>query len=281
MKKIVIQSAPNEVNSNAQGFFQDKFEQLIWEKGYRVIREKSVQCPCKSVRVNQLSNCKNCGGLGWVFINPEEIRVVLRNQNENTSYKSWSQENIGNVSISTINSVQLCQMDKLTVLDTLATFGEVRHFRKSDNNILFVYCSYQICDVDYISLFVDESTKLTRLVKDIDYTFEGNKLFLTNKYVAGWVDDNTYSVTIRYMHQPSYYVTDLPRQVAQSRKSYSGKEELVDLPISAIGRRSHFVLDMETIANDRLIDNSFIDNKCNKQIKEVTSYCNLKNMLVK
>jgi hypothetical protein len=274
-KQVVIQQAPNETNPNAPGFFQDRFEQLIWEKGYRCIREKAIQCPCRSVRVNQLSNCKNCGSLGFLFINPEEIRVILRNQNENTTYKSWSAESIGNVSISTANNVQLCHMDKLTVLDTLATFGEVRHFKKSENDILFAYCSYQVCDVDYISMFVDESTKLTRLVKDIDYTFDGNRLFLTSKYVADYVDDNTYSVTIRYQHQPSYYVIDLPRQVAQSRKTYNSKEELIDLPISAVGKRSHFVLDAENIISDRLLDNSFIDNKCSKQIKETTNYCNL------
>lgn len=274
-KSIVIQKPPIEVDKTTIGFIADEFDHLIWEKGYRVIHEKVLQCPCKSLRTNQQSNCKNCGSTGWLFINPEETRMILRNINENTIYKEWSQENLGNVNISTMNKTRLVHMDRITLIEAEANFNEVRHFKITDDNILFSYCSYHIKSIDYVGLFVNETSKLTRLVADEDYTFDGNRLFLTNKYVANYVDDNTYSVTIRYIHQPQFHVIDINRQVANSRKSYNGKEEVQDLPLSAIGKRAHFVLDVENIATNRLLDNSYIDNRCDKQIKVVDSYSNM------
>lgn len=275
MKKVVVQAPPPNLDTNTVGFIENEFDKLIYQKGYRVVWEKALECPCKSVRTNQQSNCKNCGGTGFLFINPNEIRVVLRNMNENTAYKAWSQENLGNVAISAMNKDRLVNMDRLTLIESEANFNEVRHFKISQDNILFAYCSYIICSVDYVGLFVNETTQLTRLVEGIDFTFEGNRLFLTNKYVAGFVDDNTYSVTIRYIHKPQYYVVDINRQVANSRKAFGGVEEFQNLPIAAVGRRAHFVLETENINHSRLLNNSFIDDECDKQITVVDSYCKM------
>lgn len=276
-KDVVIQSAPEGVHPTTNGFDEiSKFDALIWEKGYDVVHEKCLQCPCKSVRVNQLSNCKNCGGTGWVFINPSQTRMVLRNMNENTSQKSWSKENIGTVNISIMNRDHITYMDRITLLKSVAYFNEVRHFKMSSrNDLLFVYCSYNIKKINYVGLFVDESTAFTRLKEGDDYRFEGNRLFLNAKYNDQFQDDNTFSVTVSYEHFPQYYIQDIPRQVATSRDSLDGQEELDKLPIAAVGRRAHFVLDAENISQDRLLDNSFIDNSCTKQIKSVVSFGDL------
>lgn len=274
-KSVVIQAAPSTPRHTTVGFYSEEFEKLIWDKGYDVIHEKSLQCPCKSKRVNQLANCKNCGGTGWLFINPVQTKMVLRNMNENTQYKAWSKENLGNVALSSLNINRLTNMDRITVIKAEANFNEVRHFLKSEEDILFTYCSYHIKTIEYVGLFVNETTALTRLVKDIDYTFDGNKLYLTNKYVTNYVDDNTYSVTIRYIHQPQYHVLDINRQVANSSKMLDGKEEFQNLPIAAVGRRAHFVLDTENIAINRLLDNSYIDDTCGKIIKVVDSFSSM------
>lgn len=271
-KTVTIQEAPPGVRDTTIGFLANEFDVLIFEKGYRVVHEKVLQCPCKSKRTNQQSNCKNCGGTGWLFINPNETRMVLTNMNENTTYKAWSEENLGNVNISVMNKDRLTHMDRITLIESEANFNEIRHFRKSQDDKIFAYCSYHIKTIDYVGLFVDETHKLTRLTENVDYTFDGNRLFLTDKYVAGWQDDNTYSVTIRYIHQPQFHIIDINRQVANSRKSYEGKEEFQNLPISAVGRRAHFVLDTENIAHTRLLDNSYLDKACDKIVKVVDSY---------
>ena len=251
-KQIVVQTSPDLINATTVGFIELEFDKLIWSKGYRVIHEKALKCPCKSKRVNQQSNCKNCGSTGWIFINPIETRMSLYGMNQNTDYKQWSEENMGRVNISVMNKDRVSFMDKITLIEGISTFNEVRHFKKSSNNELFVYCSYHIREVLYVGLFISETTILQRLVEVEDYTFDGNKVFLTSKFLANFIDDNTYSISIRYSHQPQYYVQDLPRTVANSRKAYDGNEEFQNLPLNAIGRSAHFILDMENMEIVRL-----------------------------
>jgi hypothetical protein len=275
-KKVVIQAPPPNLYPTTDGFIESEFDVFIYQKGYDVILEQALECPCKSTRTSQLSDCQNCGGIGWLFISPIETRMLLKSMNENTSIKTWSTENLGNVNISSMSKNKLCNMDKITLYKNIATFNEVRHFKLSQNNQLFTYCSYNIKKIKYVGLFVDSTHPLTRLVEGVDYTFDGNKIFLDTKYNSAYVDDNTYSITVRYLHYPQYYVIDLPRQVISSRKTFEGKEEFQDdLPVSAIGRRAHYVLDASNIATARFLDNSYIDDECGKTIKIVDSYSKL------
>lgn len=273
-KNVVIQGAPTlaAANLNNPEFFQDKFDQLIWEKGYPVIHETCLMCPCKSKTVNQLSDCKNCGGTTYIFVNPVLTRMSLRNMNESTQYKAWSIENLGNVGISHLNRNKLMYMDRITLTESKANFNEVRHFKKTDDDIIFTYLSYHAKSIIFAGLFVDGNTKLTKLVKDEDYTFDGNKFFLTDKYVADYDNEIPYSITISYEHHPQYHIIDLPRQVMQSRTKTNGVEKVIDLPLHAMGRRAHFVLDTQNIASNRLLDNSYNDLSCGEIIKTVDSY---------
>lgn len=270
-KQVVIQQAPAQLANNTPNFFQEEFEKLIWDKGYRVIHEKALTCPCKSKAVNQLSNCKNCGGTGWLFINPTETRMILHNMNQSTEYKAWSQENLGNVSISVINSDRLTYMDRITLIESEADFNEERHFKKSIDNVLFTYLSYHAKSIKYVGLFIDENTLLTRL-DSTQYSIDGNKLFLDASFLADYSEDFPYTVTVSYIHQPQFHILDINRQVMNSRSKLYGKESIQDMPIAAVGRRAHFVLDTQNINHTRLLDNSYLDADCKTNIKIVDSY---------
>lgn len=273
-KKIVIQTPPTQPALNTVGFDQSEFEKTIAEKGYDVIWEKALRCPCKTSSTNHSSKCKNCGSVGWIYINPVMTKMLLHSMNENTKFKAWSQENEGQVAISFLNQDQLCYMDKITLVKNTATFNECRFFKKSDTDLLYTYLSYHTKSIDYIGLFVDDDSPLTKLVENDDYTFSGNRLFLTSKFVAGWENDSTYGVTIRYKHQPQFYIWDINRQVADSIIFVDGKETQVKLPLSAIGRRAHYVLDADSvnISTPTFVSNSYIDNECDKKVIEVEMY---------
>ena len=67
-----------------------EFDTLIHQKGRDVLLETALQCPCKSPSTNQQSDCKNCGGTGWIFVNPRETRMVLTAINAVTEFRPWS-----------------------------------------------------------------------------------------------------------------------------------------------------------------------------------------------
>jgi len=273
--KVEIQNPPDNLQPTDPGFEEGSFDKFIWDKGYRVIHEKVLQCPCKSVRVNQKSSCRNCGGSGWIFINPVETRMSINGMNKDTTFKEWSQENRGTAGITCMTDMTLCFMDKITIVESENLFNEVRHFVKSEDDKLFTYCSYLIKTIEYIGLYVDDDSALQILIKDVDYTTDGYRIYLDDSYLEDYVDDNTYSITVRYYHQPQYLIIDANRSVMNSRISYERVEKEFKLPLHYIGRLAAFVLDMPNIANDRLINNSYIDDKCSKTIVDVDNFAQI------
>lgn len=266
VKDIIVQKTPPGTNHFSSNFDKEGFETAIWQKGYNVIHEKALKCPCKSKNSNQQSDCKNCGGTGWIFINPTETRMIIHSMNRSTKFKDWTEENLGTVSISAMIRDELSYMDRVVITDSKAFFSEVIYPKKmSDSNTMFAFTTYKIKAFFYVGLFVNVDSALTKLVEDTDYTFDGNKFYLNESFFTDENQDT--SITIRYSHAPEYHVLDLPRESMQSFSNGGGKqEELLDLPISAVAKRAHYILDMENIANSRLVDNSFFDH-CEDEIK--------------
>jgi len=267
---IIAQTPPSLVAAPAIEFRKNDFEQAIWTKGYRVIHEKALKCPCKSKNSNQQSNCKNCGGTAWIFINPVETRAILHSMNRDTQFKEWSEEDAGNVNISMMDKDNLSFMDRITLEDARAVFSQALHFKEKDG-ILFTYAAYNIKEVSYMGLFIDVDSKLQRLEEGTDYTLEetnstsckgiyGNTIFLNEKYTSMWgASGEDLSITIRYIHAPQFYVVDLKREVMTTLVKNKGKEESISMPVSAVGRRGHYILDKENLSETRLVDNSFND----------------------
>ena len=87
---------------NVQGvdFRRNDFNALVWQKGYSSIIDHAVYCPCRGTGAHPKSDCHNCGGNGWVFVNPYEERLVMHSMNLQTNLRAWSEETLGTVSIS-------------------------------------------------------------------------------------------------------------------------------------------------------------------------------------
>ncbi len=256
---IVSQTPPNLGSSPNIEFRKNDFEQAIWLKGYTVIHEKALKCPCKSKNSDQQSNCKNCGGSAWIYINPTETKAILHSMNRSTEFKEWSEEDIGKVNISMMDKDNLSYMDRLTLIDGKAVFGQALHFKEADG-VLFTYTAYNIKEITYIGLFIDVNSKLQRLVIGEDYTYENNTIYLNSKYTSTFNASNKdISISVRYVHAPQFYVIDLGREMMNTQIKKEGRQESISMPISAIGRRGHYILDKENLSGTRLVDNSFID----------------------
>lgn len=269
---VIVSKSPTTSNNPSPRFDKDQFSDAIWKMGYDIIHEKCLQCPCKSRGSNQLSNCKNCGGTGFIFINPVKTKMILTAINYDKRYKEWSEENLGNVNVTAMDREKLSFMDRLTVSDGEAYFSEVLHINKSTSDLLFAYTSYNIKNIEYAGLFINTDEKLQRLVKDTDYTFDDNRFYLDEKYIdefdnAGDANDEL-SITVRYKHAPQFYVVSLSREVINTNILVKGKETSVSMPVAAIARRSHYVLDGENISNTRILDNSFIEEPCYVDTKD-------------
>ena len=258
---IIQQTPPSQTGAPNVEFRRSDFEQAIWDKGYRVVHEKALKCPCKSKNGNQQSSCKNCGGSGWIFINPVETRMILHSMNRDTQFKEWSEETMGKVNISSMSKDEISYMDRITLLDGKGSFSQALHFKEKDG-ILFAFTAYLIKEVEYLGLFIDTDSKLMKLEKDVDFTFDRNILYLDSKYTSTFTAaGNDLSVSIRYTHSPQFYILDLMREVMTTKVKDKGKDSYIHMPISAVARRGHYILDGENLSETRLVDNSY-DTTC-------------------
>lgn len=254
---IITQTPPSGSSFPQTNFIRDKFDSLIWQKGYDVIKESAIKCPCISKNTNQQSNCKNCGGSGWVFINKVKTRMVMHSMNVSTKFKEWSEENVGTSSVSCMAADELSYMDRITTLDGNAIFGETL-FLKENNDTWYWNTIYDIKEILYIGLFISTQVIFKELVYGTDYVYSGNRItFLkADDYIDPLASEQDISITIRYVHAPQFHVIDIQRETMQSFvKIGGGKEEVIDLPVHCIARRSHYVLDRQNFDSTRVLNN--------------------------
>lgn len=73
-----------------------------------------------------------------------------------------------------------------------------------------------------------------------------------------WLKLTNLTLSVRYYHKLQYYVLDIPHTIRNSyRKDSQGRDELQKLPVNAIARLSHYVIDSQNFAGDNIFDNSY------------------------
>lgn len=259
-KTVVTQAAPSNRTIIPINFDKDSFENLIQDKGYSVIIEKALKCPCrvKEAGNQALSNCQNCGATGFIFINPIQTRAIIHSLNSETKFKEWSEENRGTASL-TVRSVDtLAFMDKITIVDNVCSQNGGVYFTqtlqvKTYKGKLFAYTVYAVKEVQELFYFKGPENPLEKLVKGADFTIESNKVILDKRFQ----DYQNIQLTIRYKHDPVYYVIDIQREMMTSWViDEKGNNNQTPFPVHAIIRKAHYVLDESNYNGDRLINNS-------------------------
>ena len=268
-KPIINRTPPNVSGQAKVDLRKNDFDTAVWQKGYDVYVDKAIKCPC-AVESNNgaLSSCKNCGGSGYVFINRYKTKLLLQSMNIDTKYKEWSQEKLGTVRITARTEDELSFMDRITMLTGLMSNTEIIHpFTK--NNQKKGRLMQPPVEIEEVFCFVDGSQGLRKLnygtdvsVSGTDFSIENNIITFSKEFLT-W---QHFSVTIRYKHYPTYHVIDLPRGVMETEalNKSNGRNEYTKMPIHAIGRLAHYVLDEQNLNEDFLLDNSYDVDCVNK-----------------
>jgi len=267
-KPITIQTPPNVVGKPQVNLVKSDFDALIEQKGYDVYHDHAIKCPCASKDgASPQSSCKNCGGSGWFYINRTKTRMVLQSMNVNTKLKEWSEERLGTANITARSEDRLSFMDRLTLIDSESEHSQVIFLEKQpDTNQMYGRLRYDPIEAYSVFLYVGVEDKHQLLVEGTDYVIERNMIKTLN-IAYGSIEHPT--ISVRYKHKAEYTILDLPRDVmVSSIKDCSGKAKDVQFPISAIGRRSHYMPDRNGYSNDTLLDNSFGTDAYGEQYDE-------------
>lgn len=280
---VITKTPPTGAGGPQANLIKSAFDQLVWNKGYEVIKEHCLRCPCKGKATGQQSNCRNCGGSGYVFINPTATRMVITSMNVSNQFKEWSEERVGTSQITCLQEEELGFMDRITVLDSKAIFSEVLFLKTMEgadesvsvsesfsdsvpgHSVYYFSTLYDIKQILYLSIFNGTQNKFVPLRYDTDFTYTKNKIKLTPSAAATYIDpfvtEQDVSATIRYQHAVQMHIVDIPRETIQTNVklgNVSNEEVGVDLPVHAVARRSHYVLDQENYDGTRINNNDHI-----------------------
>lgn len=250
---------PTYVNSPGiirTDFWTPDFDVLVDNKGYDVVWEKAVPCPCGHRQNTNQSSCRNCLGTGWVFINPMQIKAIATSLNRDTKYKEWSQEMLGTASFTVRHEYHLNFMDRLTILNSSSMQSENLIVKRWGDR-KFVIAVYPIDSIREIFRFVNGDSPL-ELISDNHYTIENNFIRFDNYLKEGD------SISVTYEHKVQYHIIDLNHDVRNTiMLDNQSREQDIYLPIAAVGRRVQYVLDAYNYSGDNIIDNSYsIKSSC-------------------
>lgn len=227
------------------------FNQLIETKGRNASYEMAVRCPCSSKEVGSLPSCRNCGGMSWLFINKKSIKAIAQHVNLVNEYKNWSEEARGTVSVTVSHGVGLSFMDRISLTDAESIYSEVVHMMNFDSDV-FTFLVYPVKKIICVGLFTATSDPITWLEPN-EYVIDGQILRPTN----GSVIEEGMSLTVRYVHAPTYHIVEIQRESTESFKKIEIQEVIQRFPVSAIAKRSHYMLDQKSAGSVQLHNNSY------------------------
>lgn len=263
LNPISLSPTLNNPSEGRVDLVKSDFYMLVEQKGLDVFLDKVVFCPCSRIGDRQpLSSCRNCGGTGYTYINRYDTKIILQSMNISTKFKEWSEEKIGTVRVTARDEDNLSYMDRITVKEIEVITNQTIFPREFDRKVRGKLI-YDIKTVQEIFAFRDSNSPLVKLEINTDYTFNGNIITFNDKY-SDWDD---FTVTVRYSHNPSFHIMDMTRDAMTTKVDLGNGEQNVVMPISAIARRSHYVLDEQNYNGDYLLDNSYGINACGTNVE--------------
>lgn len=258
LKNIRTDTPPNLVGQPDNKLFRvNDFDSIIFQKGYDVILEQALLCPCAGRSGSAKPSCLNCLGYGWIFINPLSTKAIISSINFSTKYKDWSAELIGTISVTVRDEQRLSFMDKITFKTRSSILSEIRPVIISGEN-RFIFTSYKVKKINALLIYSSDSVKLINVPKDKFNLLQGNDFII--KIDSSFVLPVNFNgvVSVEYEHEISYNVIDLPHDFRSTfTLNNNGQQVESYLPIQAIARRSHIVLGEPTnYSGNNLINNN-------------------------
>jgi hypothetical protein len=236
---IITTAAPNIGYVANPQFDLNEFESAVWNKGYEVILENALRCPCHALDA-PLPDCQNCFGSGYFYINPTKTKALTTSLNQTNRYSKWSEELLGTIEITVndVNKSNLSYMDRVTIKKEYSYFSENLVIRNFNGNT-FVFTTYKPVDIVSIHLFNSPTEKLIKIPSN-EYNINPDNPYCI--IFTGDISDKVIA-SVYYKHEPEYHVIDLPHMIRASwvTNKDTGAEERIRLPLQAIARLSHLL----------------------------------------
>lgn len=135
-------------DSGTRSDFDDEFDLLVRQKGYRALWSRAVMCPCRlNTKTDQADpSCPSCGGDGWFYVLPEEAdnlqayvdagfedtanakatQVVVTGIAKNVEiYETFGEWVFGQIRCTTFGFHRMAYRDRLVFCDAVTEYQQI------------------------------------------------------------------------------------------------------------------------------------------------------------
>lgn len=234
----ILQQTSSGYSNFRPEFIKPDFDQAVWAKGYEVLLEKALRCPCHGEEA-ALLDCQNCFGTGYFYVNPIKTKALITGINQTTQYKNWSSELLGTyaVTVMDVDKANLSYYDRVTFLTEYSYFSENLKIRENDG-VYFVFTTYKIQELLALYSFEASDKKLKKTTN--------SRISEENPYCLildiDEIPENGY-ISVYYKHFVEGHTIDLPHFIRASWNTdkVSGQQKKIQLPVQAIVRLTHLI----------------------------------------
>lgn len=210
------------------------YDNLIKQKGYRLIWEQALFCPCMNLESGQPDyECKSCYGRGYKYIRPKRIRALVTSINGRKDQHRIGLEEVGGAYLTPSSSDNVGFRDRFIFVDFTTKFSEV--LVKGD-----------VGSVDSLRYYCLEVEAL--FTKDKEYYY-GIDFEITKEGTGiSWIKEEPYTGTqysILYNIRPVYIAMNPIHELrgTYTKEKAHGMEKFVKLPKQFQIKREDFLED--------------------------------------
>lgn len=173
-----------------------QFKQLIKEKGFNVLHQKSMICSCFNENHEINPTCIYCNGTGWRYLDAVKIKGIITGIQNEKNLLIQGIDNLGIAFITAMPEVHLSYRDRITLTDAIMIDSE------------FIQDSVQLQKLRNPIINIENVSYLgTEYTEDTDFTIIDSKL--------NWLDSDDFPTkySVRYTTNPSWLILDFPNIV--------------------------------------------------------------------
>lgn len=202
----------------------EEFDRTVYQKGARVIWEKSILCSCLDIHTGQPDfNCISCKGKAFTYFDPKEIRAVVSGMGGDNNNIPIGLIDVGTAYLTTRSIDPINFRDRVTFPDMVTTYSQVLTYEGEP-----VEMKYTAKDVLTVRILNSEIPKTSYTLSEDKTKIIFNEGVLSN--------NERFSVLLRI--NPVYIVIDMPHDLRGTFVAFGKpEEEWVNLPKQLIIKR--------------------------------------------
>lgn len=252
--------APTSTPSPMPIFLQDpsikgvSFDQLLQQRGIRMIHQKSTACPNILTTDNNAHdpNCQFCDSNGQIHYDNKEIWGVFAGNSLEKTFEAHGIWEIGSAVITMPaeypdgTQAEFNTFDKLTIPDFTVRLSELKEYEPRPGNTQEL--RYPINNVDYVSSIRNGVLKLYQVGIDFNITSDGKIQWIPGRTPYYDPDSGHGEVlTWSFFAHPVYLVVQSLRELRITQELVNGQKVARRLPQQILVKRDFLPTKTETV----------------------------------